>query len=247
LSTPTQHLCQRCFDKIEWRKNYRKYKPRTQPGTCNLCRRRNVLAAYHTICTNCTVSEKAHQVLQELRLGGKKEETAVEEGSAEEEDPSNETKVVDPPQSNLVNEEMMEAKKHTTASVVAQLKLKEKIIRVCAMCVKDEALPDNDEKDTIDEAMAKLGRISLRQRRAIERGLLREQDEEKKRNDGSEGEEEEPNHEEEEFSSDFENDSTGDSNQDSDEEDPFLKAVGGADKLLTGEAYQDVLLQKESL
>merc|ERR1712151_1317070 len=54
LSSPNVGVCKRCFDKIEWRKKYRKYKPRTQPGKCNKCHKRNVKAAYHTICTGCS-------------------------------------------------------------------------------------------------------------------------------------------------------------------------------------------------
>jgi hypothetical protein len=30
---PNEGCCQRCFDKIEWRKKYRKYKPLTQQST----------------------------------------------------------------------------------------------------------------------------------------------------------------------------------------------------------------------
>ena len=61
LDMPIKHVCQRCQDKLEWRKKYRKYKPRTQPGSCNICQqKRVVLAAYHTICEKCTLSRKAH-------------------------------------------------------------------------------------------------------------------------------------------------------------------------------------------
>jgi hypothetical protein len=34
---------------------------------------------------------------------------------------------------------------------------------------------------------------------------------------------------------------------DNDEEDPFLKAVGGSSKLLVGDAYRNMLLEKERL
>lgn len=59
LSSPNVGVCRRCHEKIEWRKKYRKYKPRTQPGTCNLCRKRNVTAAYHTICRSCAKNDAA--------------------------------------------------------------------------------------------------------------------------------------------------------------------------------------------
>src|SRR5210317_1710634 len=64
LASPNVHVCRRCHDKIEWRKQYRKYKPLTQPGTCNGCQKRNVKAAYHTICESCTQnSVKAKELL----------------------------------------------------------------------------------------------------------------------------------------------------------------------------------------
>jgi len=53
LSLPNVGVCRRCHDKLEWRKKYRKYKPRTQPGSCNKCHRKNVVAAYHTVCKDC--------------------------------------------------------------------------------------------------------------------------------------------------------------------------------------------------
>jgi len=207
-ASPIQHVCQRCYDKLEWRKNYRKYKPRTQPGTCNICHRRNVKHAYHTICTACTTSDKAYKILDELR--------------------------------NVIKEESNDDN---------EIKPRR---RVCAMCVKDEALPEKEDKDSIEETMSKLGRISLRQRRTIERTLLKEQEQQgkngNKNNNDSDEEEEEENHnddyEEEEPVSD--NDSVlGDEfhlSSDDDDDDEFLKAIGGAEMMMTGEAYQEKLL-----
>ena len=66
LSSRNTHVCRRCYDKIEWRKQYRKYKPLTQPSRCNGCQKRNVLAAYHTICESCTrTSSKAKELIEE--------------------------------------------------------------------------------------------------------------------------------------------------------------------------------------
>lgn len=33
LALPSEGLCRRCSEQIEWRKKYRKYKPLTKPGT----------------------------------------------------------------------------------------------------------------------------------------------------------------------------------------------------------------------
>ena len=53
LAMPNDGLCKRCWDKVEWRKKYRKYKPLTQPAKCNGCQERTVRAAYHTLCQDC--------------------------------------------------------------------------------------------------------------------------------------------------------------------------------------------------
>mmetsp|Transcript_20185 Transcript_20185/g.29822 ORF Transcript_20185/g.29822 Transcript_20185/m.29822 type:complete len:196 (-) Transcript_20185:10-597(-) len=53
LSMPNEGLCKYCWDKVEWKKKYRKYKPLTQPSHCNECKQRTVTAAYHTICQPC--------------------------------------------------------------------------------------------------------------------------------------------------------------------------------------------------
>ena len=218
LSMPNIHVCQRCYDKIEWRKKYRKYKPRTQPGKCNECPKRNVKAAYHTICTDCTTgSAKAKEVIRKSR----------------EESP-----------------ELDE----TTA-----------VLRACAVCVKEIALPDppgdddDDDRDYVDA----MSRLNLRQKRALERKAAKEQlerEREKKSkgrddsdNDDHDNDDDDDDNEEtrgrgpldasaEDVSADEDNNSPdyGD-----DDDDPFLKAIGGADKLLTGEAYQRKLLEQQ--
>ena len=57
-SAHTAPLCNpRCFDVLTWRKAYRKYKPRTRPGKCNLCAKKSVKQAYCTICRPCAKSK----------------------------------------------------------------------------------------------------------------------------------------------------------------------------------------------
>ena len=51
-------LCQRCNDKIEWRKKYRKYKPLKEAAFCNGCKQRSVRRAYHTLCDSCAGGRK---------------------------------------------------------------------------------------------------------------------------------------------------------------------------------------------
>eukprot|EP01080_Neovahlkampfia_damariscottae_P000705 gene705-8957_t len=50
---PNVGLCKKCYEIIEWRKKYRKYKPLTQPRKCNLCAQKTVKLAYHIICDPC--------------------------------------------------------------------------------------------------------------------------------------------------------------------------------------------------
>jgi len=55
---PLDVLCKRCVDKLEWRINYRKYKPLSTPSRCNKCDMKNIYKAYRTICDSCAFKEK---------------------------------------------------------------------------------------------------------------------------------------------------------------------------------------------
>jgi hypothetical protein len=46
-------LCPACVRVIEWRKQYRKYKPLTVPKKCIGCDQKRIKAAYHTRCDAC--------------------------------------------------------------------------------------------------------------------------------------------------------------------------------------------------
>jgi hypothetical protein len=213
LSSPNIHVCRRCHDKIEWRKQYRKYKPLTQPATCNGCNKRNVKASYHTICESCTTdSDKAKEIIAAATL--------VEASDRDEEDGGEET-------------------------LTSILRSSAPKPRACAVCVKELALPDPDEKDD-ENVLDRLGSIKLRERKAIERQLEREAREAREARKKSKAGDDEDDSDHDRLD-DVDEDSTGDLNGDSDEEDdPFLKAVGGADKLLTGKAYQEKLLAQQA-
>jgi hypothetical protein len=207
LASPIFHVCQRCHDKLEWRKTYRKYKPRTQPGTCNGCRKRNVKAAYHTICDSCTRSSvKAKELFAPTATEG--EEPVAGTPSAK--------------------------------------------LRACAVCVKELALPDSDDEE--DDLADQVGRIRLRERKAMERKVERDAKEAKEARKAARAtdvdEEDGADHANRynNDTSDAGDDSSKDvgANDGLEEEDPFLKAVGGADKLLTGEAYQEKLLAEQA-
>ena len=52
-------LCRRCDEQIEWKKKYRKYKPRRTAGPCSVCRERKVKLAYHAMCSDCSRAKKS--------------------------------------------------------------------------------------------------------------------------------------------------------------------------------------------
>lgn len=56
LSLPNEGLCKRCHDIIEWKKQYRKYKPLSAPKRCGSCDNKTVTRAYHVICDPCAKS-----------------------------------------------------------------------------------------------------------------------------------------------------------------------------------------------
>mmetsp|Transcript_516 Transcript_516/g.1197 ORF Transcript_516/g.1197 Transcript_516/m.1197 type:complete len:249 (-) Transcript_516:1118-1864(-) len=209
LALKNVNICQRCSDKIEWRKKYRKYKPRTQPGICNECKKRNVSSAYHTICTKCSAeSVKAKELI--------KEAAGLELRSC--------------------------------GSARAQ---QQQPVRACAICVKEIALPDPEWEEDKSDHVEAMSRLKLRERRAIERKLAKEEEPEK--GDKDDGSDDNKNGDQTHESSldplAEEHAADGDSIPDygSDEDDPFLKAIGGADKLVTGEAYRQKLSQQQAV
>ncbi|XP_028136637.1 uncharacterized protein C9orf85 homolog isoform X1 [Diabrotica virgifera virgifera] len=52
-SIQVSDVCARCKDIIEWKIKYKKYKPLTQPKTCNKCGLKTVKKAYHVMCSDC--------------------------------------------------------------------------------------------------------------------------------------------------------------------------------------------------
>jgi hypothetical protein len=58
MKTPIEGLCKRCTDKLEWKKNYRKYKPLSAPRKCTRCEQKTVYRAYHIVCEKCATDLK---------------------------------------------------------------------------------------------------------------------------------------------------------------------------------------------
>lgn len=51
-------VCEHCKEVIDWKIKYRKYKPLTQPKTCNKCNERKIKRAYHVLCRDCAIASK---------------------------------------------------------------------------------------------------------------------------------------------------------------------------------------------
>lgn len=237
LASPIYHVCQRCHDKLEWRKQYRKYKPRTQPGTCNGCKRRNVKAAYHTICENCTINSiKAQELINveiesiKAKVKTKKQKQAGKKTSGDD----------DESLSNRNKEQQDEVESEDDEIDLPKF-------RACAVCVKELALPDDEDGDDEENELAlAAGRMKLRDLKTLERQIEREEAE------AAEADSEEAEHEDAEPDKDGDEVDKGEEDDeqegrviDDDEDDPFLQAIGGADKLLTGDAYRARLLAEQ--
>jgi predicted nucleic acid-binding Zn ribbon protein len=243
LSSPIQHCCRRCTDKLEWRKQYRKYKPLTQMAKCNLCSQKNIKSAYHTICDKCTTSDKAKKNLIDAKL---------KEADLSAADTAAATAIA---AASLIAEETSTDPQAAAEPLLSM----DAIHRVCAMCAKEVALPDEDQApETVDEILAReQRRVSLRERKTMERKLEKDNVDERKvakaerrrlrllERLGNGGDDDNSDNDDDAESENSEHVDDAIPEEDSDEEDPFLKAVGGADKLLTGEAYQHMLLAKE--
>ena len=249
LASPNEGLCRRCHDKIEWRKQYRKYKPLTQPATCNICKRRNIAAAYHTICNSCAKGDVAWEKMVKF---------------------INENENINQSEKNDENGEQEEQEDNHNNKYQSREK---RCSAVCAMCCKQPAMEDSNSNLDIDNQIEqqiavmeqKLNRpLKLRETKAIERKVIRAHEKEKERlkeerRRAREEEEQQQQDEEEEAEGDNENGTNGDDNgylgrveeedgynedENDDDFDPFLQAIGGQDKLVTGEAYQRMILEK---
>jgi Uncharacterized conserved protein (DUF2039) len=295
LSSPIEHCCQRCYDKIEWRKKYRKYKPLTQPSTCNICHNRNITAAYHTVCDNCsTKSNKAKNLLATWNINGfiplpgtavvssislesntqQQQHDQVENKQTDKSNPTTRTDDHEP--CNDTDGKIAETGEGGGGGRVAKEEKDDNdpIIhrRVCTICFKAPALPASDDEysdddDSNDDDANRRRKLKLREIKSIRRQQEREAYEKRmsrtkkpttieSNNNNNQVDEEEEEDDDDELQMSNNNDDTlvsrlkvgddDDSNDDNDDDvnDPFLQAVGGKDKLLTGDAYQQMLLNK---
>lgn len=204
---------------------------------------KNVVAAYHTICTNCASSDRAWEKMCALVEEADRAVTSTPQASQDEQ--------TDEQHENVPKEK----------------ELRPEGFKVCAMCCKEKALIEGNENTEMDQEIEdqkrkmeqKLGRpLKLREQKAIERKVERAIEREKQR-----AKEERRRLREEATGKDSDhvpggsNSSQPSQSQESvsggsieeeihsdDEDDPFLNAIGGKEMLLTGEAYQQYVLKK---
>jgi hypothetical protein len=233
LESPIDGVCRRCHDKLEWRKRYRKYKPLTkQPSKCNLCSQRNVRAAYHTICTSCAQSSsKALQVLEEWNQ---------QQQQQQQTDPQS----APPVEQDGEEEEVGSLQQHGAPAT-----------RICAVCVQEPAMSEENDHcrgdqcwdtgqcEDPDARPLKLRELKTlerqRERAAIQSRSQRQPQQDEHEVDHSNNDDQHEHLVSQAMTEGLIIDDGFDSD---DANDPFLQAVGGADKLLTGEAYQQKLL-----
>ena len=88
-ATPLDHLCQRCYDQIKWKIDYKKYKPLSAPGKCTDCKNRCVLKAYRALCDACSIKKVEIRVPRDeaIQLGIIATNTADVDDQTEVSDP----------------------------------------------------------------------------------------------------------------------------------------------------------------
>jgi len=216
------------------------------------------MAAYHTICTKCAMSDVALVAMKKHQ----------NEASCDE---SPENPKVD---SNDVDAEMKE-QEDSVPTQLAQCEsinennrtIKTRSIKVCAVCTHEPALSKYDNmppeaselvsqiqelEDTLEDGIGEDGhKLTLREIKTIERQLeklkldIKEFGKKKSESDEAppdeSGEDNECNDGDEPS---VDSDESDNCYEEEDEDDPFLKAVGGKDKLLVGDEYQKMLLAR---
>lgn len=68
-NVPLDKMCQRCYEIVQWKVDFRKYKPLKTARKCNLCKQPRVIKAYRIICDGCALKDKANGVLLCTKCG----------------------------------------------------------------------------------------------------------------------------------------------------------------------------------
>lgn len=59
LAIPITGLCLKCYHIVQWRKEYRKYKPLKEVRRCAICKEPKIVQNYHRYCPQCSVGKCA--------------------------------------------------------------------------------------------------------------------------------------------------------------------------------------------
>lgn len=227
MESKISNVCQKCREKLEWRKKYRKYKPLTQPSICNICRNRNITAAYHTICYSCSRhSEKAKSILSSKReTGGENDDLDANTATADD--------IID------------------TRSAICAI-----CVQVPAMLEDNEeemvtaALGSERDFGHLSLRQKKsMLRKQQQRRKSNHTTNMDDKDSDLKSEEGSESDEDGGGDEGNDGDDDGSEPCQGrillnDGKVQNGDVDPLIEAVGGADKLFVEEAYQNHLLKK---
>eukprot|EP00658_Telonema_sp_P-2_P039475 TRINITY_DN2823_c0_g1_i3.p1 TRINITY_DN2823_c0_g1~~TRINITY_DN2823_c0_g1_i3.p1 ORF type:complete len:236 (+),score=70.87 TRINITY_DN2823_c0_g1_i3:233-940(+) len=76
-------LCKPCWEKIEWRKKFHKYKPLSTARKCNSCAQKTINKAYHVLCDTCAKKERKCAKCCEVRAVVKSKSKVERERDAE--------------------------------------------------------------------------------------------------------------------------------------------------------------------
>jgi hypothetical protein len=146
----------------------------TQPTTCNLCNKRNITSAYHTVCDPCSASHpKAIALLEEWNsvtssafVPNSNTPCMITDAiHTSEEIHTNVDDIVDASNSN--DHELASASTPPQKQIVETQTIRHQ--RVCTVCFKQPALP-NDDDQGMDSAIAIGSRpMKLRQVKSLQR------------------------------------------------------------------------------
>jgi hypothetical protein len=66
---PLDKMCQRCYDVVQWKVDFQKYKALKAARKCEKCRVPRVVKAYRIICDGCALAKKAEGILLCTKCG----------------------------------------------------------------------------------------------------------------------------------------------------------------------------------
>ena len=171
------------------------YKPRTQPGKCNLCSQRNVTAAYHTICNKCAASDKAILAMEKRQTVTTTTPPKSECGESTDAVSENSNLLVDECEklegalhAATINETSEPAASSATTTNETSNAASKRRIHVCAICTNEPALSKysnvsgehgdiidqiDDLEDTLDTGVHKDDghKLTVREIKGVERKI----------------------------------------------------------------------------